>query len=94
MKNAVLVEAYVIAVAVVMQTITKFAKPDDTIMAPIFALSMLTLSASVMGYLFLYQPGMLYFEGKKKEGVKLFLHTVGVFAVITFTAMLLMLVWR
>lgn len=46
---------------------------------PIIMISLFTLSAAVMGYLFLYQPIMLYLDGKKEKAVKLFLQTVGVF---------------
>jgi hypothetical protein len=46
-------------------------------------ISLFTLSAAVMGYLFCYQPAQLYFEGKKKDAVRLFLQTVAVFALIT-----------
>ncbi len=55
--------------------------PDgDSILAPIAMISLFTLSAAVMGYLFLSQPLQLYLDGKKKEGVDFFLRTVTVFA--------------
>jgi len=47
--------------------------------------SLFTLSAAVMGYLFGYNPGKLYFDGKKEEAVKLFLKTVVAFACITLS---------
>lgn len=58
--------------------------PDKpTLLIPIVMLSLFVLSAATMSYLFLYQPFMLYFEGKKQEALNLFLQTTGVFAVIT-----------
>lgn len=62
----------------------------DTVLAPIAMISLFTLSAAVMGYLFLYEPLRLYFDGEKTKAVSLFLQTVGVFALIT-VAMLLIL---
>jgi hypothetical protein len=59
------------------------SKPDNSFLAPIAMLSLFTLSAAVMGYLFLYQPLQLYFDGKKKAAIDLFLRTVASFAVIT-----------
>lgn len=58
-------------------------KPDNSFLGPIAFMSLFTLSAAVMGYIFLYYPAQLYFENKKKESVNLFLKTVASFAVIT-----------
>ncbi len=55
----------------------------DFFLLPIAFLSMFTLSAAVMGYLFLGQPFMLYNDGKKAEAVKFFFSTVVTFAAIT-----------
>lgn len=66
------------------------SKPDNSFLAPIAFLSLFTLSAAVMGYLFLYQPAQLYFDGKKKEAVNLFLKTVASFGVITFIILALL----
>lgn len=49
--------------------------------APILMISLFTLSAAVMGYLFCYQPLRLYLEGEKKNAVSLFLKTVALFAI-------------
>ena len=64
-------------------------KPD-TFFAPIVFLSVLTLSVTVMAFLFFYQPLQLFIEGKKKEAVDLFAKTVGVFATITAAALALL----
>ena len=74
---------YIILVAMTMNYLTQNTKGPDTIMAPILVLSMFTLSAAVMGFLFLSQPLQLYLDGKKKNAVTLFVQTLGVFAGIT-----------
>ncbi|OGK19150.1 hypothetical protein A3G67_02660 [Candidatus Roizmanbacteria bacterium RIFCSPLOWO2_12_FULL_40_12] len=81
--NALSATAYIILIASIMTLGTKNMKGPDTVMAPIVALSVFTLSAGVMGYLFLLQPLLLYLEGKKKAGVALFIKTLGTFALTT-----------
>jgi len=61
----------------------KFENNAVSIVAPMAMISLFTLSAAVMGYLFGYQPFQLYFDGKKKLAVKLFLQTVAVFGGMT-----------
>jgi len=60
-----------------------FGKEEDTLLVPMVMLSLFVLSAAVMGYLFCYQPAQLYLDGHKQEATKLFLGTLGSFAVIT-----------
>ena len=86
--NAVLASLYICGVAFVMYYGTKLGGQKDTIVVPIAVISLFTLSAAVMGYLFLYTPFQLYFDGDKKGAANLFLHTVGVFAGITFLILL------
>ncbi len=50
---------------------------------PIIMLSLLTLSVAVMGYIFLYQPIILFLENKKEEAIKYFIQTILFFAIIT-----------
>ncbi len=89
--NALSASAYIILVVTVFQFImqTQQNKPD-TFLAPMTVLSMLTLSVSVMAYLFFYQPLQLFIEGKKKEAVNLFIHTVGIFAIFTVVVLTLL----
>jgi len=49
---------------------------------PIIMLSLLTLSVAVMGYIFLYQPIILFLEKNRKEAVKYFIHTILFFTII------------
>ncbi|MDB5224948.1 MAG: hypothetical protein JWO43_570 [Candidatus Adlerbacteria bacterium] len=48
---------------------------------PIAMLSLFVFSASVMSYIFLYQPLQLFLDGEKKKAVDLFLKTLAAFAV-------------
>lgn len=90
--NAFAALGYIIVVAFVMIRITEQTDlPQKTIFIPIFALSMLTLSASVMGYVFLSQPLQMYLDGKKKQAVQLFIQTVGSFAGIVGLLIFIML---
>jgi heme O synthase-like polyprenyltransferase len=58
--------------------------------AAIAVISLFTLSAAVMGYIFCYQPAQLYFDNKKKQAIKLFIQTVIAFAVMTSLVFILL----
>ena len=81
--NAFLATIYIVVVASIMKYGSDLPGPKDTILAPIAFISLFTLSAAVMGYLFVYQPLCFYLDGEKKKAVNFFLKTVGVFAVVT-----------
>lgn len=81
--NALAASGYIFLIASVMFYGTHDQKGPDNVMAPIVVLSVLTLSAAVMGYLFAAQPLLLYIDGKKKEAVNFFLKTLATFAGIT-----------
>lgn len=81
--NAVSASGYILLVTLVLTFGSRVAPKEDSVLAPVAFISLLTLSVAVMGYLFIYQPAQLYFGGKKKEGVNLFLKTVIIFAVLT-----------
>lgn len=85
--NALTASLYITIIAFVMNWGTKRIPPVDNVFAPIGIISLFTLSAAVMGYIFLYQPGMLYMDGKKKAAVNLFVQTVMVFAALTALAL-------
>lgn len=88
--NGVAALAYIVLVAFVMDWGTKLVHKPNTFLAPIAVISLFTLSAAIMGYLFCYQPAQLYFDNKKKQAVTLFLQTVGVFACITALTLVLL----
>ena len=81
---------YIVSVAFIMYFGTKNLPKEDTILAPIAMISLFTLSAGVMGYIFGLQPIQLYLNGKKKEAVQLFLKTLMVFGFLTTLILLLL----
>ncbi len=56
---------------------------------PIMMISLFTLSAAVMGYLFCYQPLILILEKKKEEAIKLFIKSIAYFGLITLVIFLI-----
>lgn len=88
--NALAAGFYILAVTLIMTLGTQDLPQEDTIIAPIAMLSLFTLSAAVMGYIFCYQPFILYFDGKKKQALDLFIRTVGFFGVFTLGILLLL----
>lgn len=93
LRNAVLAAAYISAVASLMFYGQRFAgEGPDSVIIPIAMISLFTLSAAVMGYLFFYQPAEHYFSGDKKGAFKLFVQTVGFFAIITVIIFAVMLI--
>ena len=81
---------YIVLVASVMNFGTKLVPHPNSFIAPIAVISLFTLSAAIMGFIFLYQPWQLYFDGKRKSAVKLFLQTVLVFGCLTAIALALL----
>jgi hypothetical protein len=88
--NAFSATVYITAVA----TIPFFGKnlfgSGNSFLIPIAMISLFTLSAAVMGFLFLYQSLLLLLDGHKKNAIKLFLQTVAAFAGITIGIFLLL----
>ncbi|MDE2001875.1 MAG: hypothetical protein KGI60_04920 [Patescibacteria group bacterium] len=68
------------------------ANRPDTVFAPMGMLSLLVLSAAIMGYIFFAQPVQLYVDGAKQEALSLFLRTLAAFAVITILLLALAIV--
>ena len=89
--NALGASVYIVLGVTIMSFVTQTLRnKPDTFFAPIVILSLLTLSVAVMAFLFFYQPLLLVIEGKKKEAVSLFVKTVGIFAAITLSALVLL----
>ena len=89
--NALSASGYIVLVVSLMTIISQMQKnKPDTFLDPLVVLFMLTLSVSVMAYLFFYQPLMLFISGKKKEGVNLFVKTTATFAGITIIILALL----
>jgi hypothetical protein len=89
--NALLAEGYICFVASLMFYGQPFVRVEDAVIMPIAGLSLLTLSASVMSYLFFYKPLTLFLEGKKDEALRFFLKTIGYFAGITLLVFVVMI---
>src|SRR3989338_3435643 len=81
--NASAALLYIILISSIMYYGTGMVGPVKSVIAPIAVLSLFTLSAAVMGYIFVFQPIQLYLDGKKKEAVNLFSKTLAIFAVMT-----------
>lgn len=90
--NAAAASGYIVFIVFVLNYLTQHVRAvERELIVPIMMLSLFTLSAAIMGYLFLSQPLRMYLDGHKQAGVTLFLQTVGVFAVITICILLLLL---
>lgn len=90
--NAIAATLYISAIGILFSNGDSLFGQQDTILAPIAMLSLFTLSAAVMGYLFLYQPLIIFLDGNKKKAVNFFLQTVAIFALITVFIFILMVI--
>ncbi len=88
--NALLAALYIALLVFGVSTFVDQPDKQASLLAPIAMLSLLTLSAAVMGYLFVGTPLMLYIDGHKKEAVRFFLKTVGGFALLTIIFLVLL----
>jgi len=75
--NSVLAALYVSGVALLMTNAQKlFGNKADNVFDGIAILLLLVISATIMGFLVLGRPLMMYLDGAKKEALKLFYFTV------------------
>ena len=81
--NAIIASIYIGLVVLLMDFAGNIESSASDLVIASMILSLFVLSAAVMGYVFLFQPFKMYTEGKKKEAVKLFLQTLGIFGGIT-----------
>jgi hypothetical protein len=87
--NALAAFLYIVCIVLLMNWAGNNDILETSLFMPIMMLSLFTLSAAVMAYLFLYQPLMLYLEGKKKEAINLFIKTLIIFAILPLSIFLL-----
>jgi hypothetical protein len=86
--NSIVAFIYIVFVVFFFNWVGNNEELEFSLVLPIIAISLLTLSVAVMAYLFFYQPVMLFLDKKKEEAIKLFLKTVGIFGAITLTVFL------
>ena len=67
--NALTAVTYIVVLVSIMNLIPDngFDSSIVEFVAPILVISLFTLSAAVMGYVFCYQPLRLYLDGKKEQ---------------------------
>jgi hypothetical protein len=87
--NALAAFLYIVGIVLLMNWAGNNDILETSLLMPIMMLSLFTLSAAVMAYLFLYQPLMLYLEGKKEDAVNLFIKTLLIFAIMPFSIFML-----
>jgi hypothetical protein len=82
--NALFAIAYImVLITAVFSTPASLVGQRESFFVPIGMLGLLVLSVALMAYLFFYQPVIMLIEGERQKAVKLFLQTVGIFAVET-----------
>jgi hypothetical protein len=89
--NGLVANEYVFLVVLLMNFGSKKFDQANSLLAPVAVISLFTLSAAVMGYLFGYQPIMLYIEGKKTMAVKYFVRMMLTFGVVTMVIMAILI---
>ncbi|MFZ3020013.1 MAG: hypothetical protein WA051_00640 [Minisyncoccia bacterium] len=77
--NALLAVLY-IAIIVSGLGLTEHSKNEGTLLVPLFMLSLLVISASVMAVLFFYTPAKMFLDNQREEALKFFFKTLGTFA--------------
>ena len=91
--NALSGVLYVAAVASSIFYSSHLPNIEPSVFIPMGMLSLFVFSAATMGYIFLYWPLRLYFDGAKEEAAGLFLKTLFSFgaisAIILLTAFLI-----
>ena len=88
--NALLASLYIALVVTLLSFGKMFDSEKETMLIPIAMLSLFSLSASVMAYLFFFNPVMLYLDGEKKQAIQLGMQTVGYFGAITLIFFLIL----
>ena len=91
--NALAALVYIIAIVLGITYMPSIETDINNLIMPIIMLSLLTLSVAVMAYIFGYQPLVLFLDNKKKEGVNLFLKTIGIFGGITLAIVIIYLIF-
>lgn len=87
--NALLAFIYIIFISLTIRLIESVRHDaPDTIFDAVGVLSLFTLSAAVMSYLFFFTPISLLIQNQKKESIQFFLKTFVTFFLITAVVLL------
>jgi hypothetical protein len=92
--NSLLTTAYIIAVGSFMYygSMVKIGR-GNTFLIPIALLLLFVFSAALTGFLIFGKPAQMYVDGKKKEALSLLFNTLGIFSIITFSALVLLVLF-
>lgn len=92
--NAIVAISYIVILISIASTAQGFwGGPKDSILYPMIVLSTLVFSVALMAYLFFYQPVMMFIEGHREKGVKLFFQTLGIFAAAILILLIISRFW-
>lgn len=89
--NALGAALYVWGIGFLIHYLSSLHRTPNSTVGSIAAMSLVTFSAAIMGFLFFYRPVQLLIEGNKREAVLFFLKTLAAFGVITLIAVLFVL---
>jgi hypothetical protein len=82
--NSIAAWLYVSGVALLMTNAQKIFGKEDNVFTGVAVLMLFVISATIMGFLVLGKPLMMYLDGFKKEALKLFYFTVAWLILIAF----------
>jgi hypothetical protein len=92
--NAIATAAYIVVVGCFMYIVASLKLGRvNTILIPIALLMLFVFSAALTGFLFFGKPVQMYVDGKKKEALSLLTYTFIFFSIITFLALVLLLIF-
>ena len=66
---------------------------ENTFLIPVALLLLFVFSAALTGFLIFGKPAQMYVDGKKKEALSLLFNTLGIFSIITFSALVLIILF-
>lgn len=89
--NALAAAAYIILIVLGVFVFGQMEAREETILIPMFMLSLFVLSAAIMGFLFVYRPLTMYIDGEKKAALVFFGKTIGSFAILALVLFIVML---
>jgi len=84
---------YIIFVSLIMFSLQTFSNQKDIVIIPIAMLLLFVCSAAITGFLVFGKPLMLYIDGKKKDAITLLSYTIGILALITILALIILVAY-